>query len=466
METFIISYEVSSRGKFFSNFRAILNDTLTRSFQSDTTKHYHIKSYYVMKSAPLTIHKFFVHLIYAFTLSTATWCVIVAFAIFATTRQFKWLEEDITKKVDQSLDNIASFNSNYSEDSKAQFDSTTNSSIHAMALLSSTPTARELQTKSMTISIPSQANSPKQRNVLKTSKDSEIQYITTLYISWAIYFTGTICLNFTILISIWRYLGHYFNNSQLQVIPKKETKRRQKYVIVKMTLLLLPYILCGIFELAYWCYSAASTVLDKDDEGFILVFYNFFFNTIVPLKGFFFGVAFLFGAPKIRSFFSYLCCCCCHQVKRGRYDSGISTNYAHPQLNTQTLLTEQEQEEAISTTNDYPSQSPQIGTSSHYYYLNDSSRRVENDKRQNGWKEDEINYDEIAFGRLDSRAESVIIHNPMSGSMNHVRMRQKTWHAQSSLSNVNSPNTSPTPQQQTQNDDRVVDQVENLENHQ
>lgn len=79
------------------------------------------------------------------------------------------------------------------------------------------------------------------------------------------------------------------------MIPKKETKRRQKNVIVKMTILILPYMLCGIFELAYWCYSAASTVQDRDDEGFILVFYNFFFNTIVPLKGFFFGRTFCFS---------------------------------------------------------------------------------------------------------------------------------------------------------------------------
>lgn len=207
-------------GEKFFPFVTIDNTNFT---QTNTTI---LRAYYVMRSAPLTIHKFFVHLIYAFTLSTATWCVIVAFAIFATTRQFKWLEEDFPM-MDHNVEHTASFNSNYSEDSRIQFDTSKNSSIHAMALLSSS-TAQESQpvTTSQPLS--------RKRNYLKSSmnairkmsrktfyeicfhvvawgiamvtfgmlfffriatihsnvsKNDEIWYITMLYISWAIYFT-------------------------------------------------------------------------------------------------------------------------------------------------------------------------------------------------------------------------------------------------------------------------------------
>jgi len=130
---------------------------------------------------------------------------------------------------------------------------------------------------------------------------------------------------------------------------------------------MLPYLICGTCELIYWYYTAITTITQEDNEWFIIIFYNFFYNTIVPLKGVLNGVAFLLGSPAIRSLLHYVFCCCCYSI----YHKIPSQNYQNVGTNTnnESLLG--------SSTNTERSD---------IYYRGDL----------------EINNEEVTFGRLDT----------------------------------------------------------------
>ena len=102
-----------------------------------------------------------------------------------------------------------------------------------------------------------------------------------------------------------------------------ETRKRQRSVILKLSMLLLPFAFCGIFEVIFWYYNAVTTLTQQDDVLFVVIFYNFLYNVIVPLKGFLLAIAFLLGSPEVRSCLK--CCCFCNSFATSDYSSSTES---------------------------------------------------------------------------------------------------------------------------------------------
>ena len=81
-------------------------------------------------------------------------------------------------------------------------------------------------------------------------------------------------------------MGKHYSSKEELVIPHEETRRKQRAIVLRLSLYMLPYVLVGIVELMYW-YGTAVTSTFLDGSNLAYIFFNsFVFNIIVPLKGF------------------------------------------------------------------------------------------------------------------------------------------------------------------------------------
>ncbi|KAL9644788.1 hypothetical protein ABK040_012442 [Willaertia magna] len=240
--------------------------------QTNSTEPTHTLTYMIKKPYD-TAHRAFSQFNFAFALSSATWCIFIALAIFTTTTDVKWITTK-KRRMYEIIFNCISWPIPF----------TVSLFLFIFRVVTS---------------------------VHRVDKQTEDGVITAYYVFYSIYYTIAALVNLTILVILWRHVGYHMSKSKLIVLPKKETKRIQRKVIFQLSLYLIPFVICGTFEMIYWYFSAIEILKPPSEatDGFYNVFYNFMYNVVVPSKGILNGLAFCFGDHHVRNFVSKLCCC-------------------------------------------------------------------------------------------------------------------------------------------------------------
>ncbi|EFC48397.1 hypothetical protein NAEGRDRAFT_78550 [Naegleria gruberi] len=334
------------------------------NLQNSTTLKY--KANYNLKPVPLTIQKFLADLYYSFSISTAAWCVIIAYVVYSITSHSKWIEEDfnlIREQLQTDSHTITRntaqlfYGNNASADSDEEIvpkfkpigdlmESSGNSEIDSFSFNTMPNHDGNIENQSLIYEIPIKSSKSadeilyfsakrrilSRRNVYElmfhliawgfsiftflfvfifrtinihakdlVSDKFENWFLFSVYISWALYFSAMVFVNILILFLIWNYLRRFYRTEHIMTLPKKETKKQQRSMLVNLSLLMLPYAFCGLFELSFWYYNAIQIATEEEEAYYYtVIFYNFFFNVIVPLKGFFIALILLLSSTAIR----------------------------------------------------------------------------------------------------------------------------------------------------------------------
>jgi hypothetical protein len=127
---------------------------------------------------------------------------------------------------------------------------------------------------------------------------------STYYLLFALYMLVIMMTNIIILVLIFRYVRYTLNAVQAEMRPKKATIRARTRIITRLGFYLVPFLVSGSFQMIWYFYLSVDGFRGERNPQFVRIF-TFLYNIFFPMHGFLNCIAYGIGMD----YFTKLCSC-------------------------------------------------------------------------------------------------------------------------------------------------------------